>query len=177
MKADSRVSRRPTYPGGWKGALDDPVLMSAMSWEVGESSVLGRENGQVPDVRVRVFGAQSEEAQETSLHDPCGSRWPIDWCDVGCCHHPGPDFAPLLQWVSMDAQALASLGTQHPDGIIYVDASAFKEDQSKIWIPEGEVAVGLRYPDGSYSNFVPLERWEDSGAGETGAAPASIRGN
>ena len=71
----------------------------------------------------------------------------------------GCAYGVCLGWsIGATRQTLADCGTLGKDGVIYVQTSDLKENPEKIRIPDGEVAVGLRYPDGSYSNFVPLER-------------------
>jgi hypothetical protein len=65
-----------------------------------------------------------------------------------------------LHWLPVDREALVAMGELR-DGIIYVETTQFPDDHKKIRIPEGEVAVGLQYPDGSYSNFIPLSSYEE----------------
>ena len=67
-------------------------------------------------------------------------------------------FGARLSWLPIKRGVLAGMGNLHSDGIIYVESTAFREQQDNIRIPDGEVAVGLRYGDGTYSNFIPLER-------------------
>jgi hypothetical protein len=44
-------------------------------------------------------------------------------------------------------------------GFPYVEGPLSEHNIDEIWIPTGSAAVGLRYPNGVLSNFVPLERW------------------
>ena len=66
-------------------------------------------------------------------------------------------------WVRhVSGDELAGLGAYHEDGTIHVDEDAYDkkypEFKNVAPVPDGDVAVGLRYPDGTYTNFVPLVR-------------------
>ena len=77
-------------------------------------------------------------------------------------------FSALLDWLPIKRGVLAGMGKLHSDGIIYVESAPFQDQQDKIRIPDGEVAVGLRYGDGTYSNFIPLERRRGKVGGKLG---------
>ena len=61
-----------------------------------------------------------------------------------------------------------------PDGTLVVHSEYFSTEKisdgterSVIRIPDGEIAVGFRYPNGKYTNFVPLTRGEGWGINGT----------
>lgn len=60
------------------------------------------------------------------------------------------------------AEEIAGLGVEAHDGTLHVrDVEFFKAHPDRggeVPVPDGEIAVGLRNPDGSYTNFVPLQR-------------------
>jgi hypothetical protein len=79
---------------------------------------------------------------------------------------------PYLPFVPTERGQFVALGRLDPDGVTNVDAGAFKDQGQKlVRIPEGNVAVGLRLSDGTYTNFVPLEKL----AGSTDPAPTPTR--
>ena len=43
-----------------------------------------------------------------------------------------------------------------PDGTLVVHSEYYSPERNFLRIPDGEVSVGFRYPDGKYTNFVPL---------------------
>jgi len=53
---------------------------------------------------------------------------------------------------------LLARGTVLPDKTVFVDNPHLDQYPDELLIPPGDVAVGLKYADGSYSNFVQLER-------------------
>ena len=60
----------------------------------------------------------------------------------------------------VDRETLVAKGVVR-DKIVYVESPQFPDDPKKIPIPDGEVVMALQYPDGSYSNFIPLASYED----------------
>jgi hypothetical protein len=53
---------------------------------------------------------------------------------------------------------LMGLRPEERDGISYIDGSKYSGWPERMGVPPGEVACALGYPDGTYSNFVPLVR-------------------
>jgi hypothetical protein len=61
-------------------------------------------------------------------------------------------------WTPVPRADLLRMGKGQADGTILISNPRLAEHADWIMVPDGEVAVGLRYADGSYSNFVPLTR-------------------
>lgn len=64
--------------------------------------------------------------------------------------------------VSVNSEQLAGLGKEDQRGVLHVDRVDYDRANPgaslDLPVPEGDVAVGLCYPDGTYTNFVPLVR-------------------
>ena len=79
------------------------------------------------------------------------------------------DCGQYLRIIPTEQGEFLALGTTDSDGVVDVEAASFKDQgRDAIRIPDGEVAVGLRLSDGTYTNFVPLEK-----LAETARATAS----
>ncbi len=64
----------------------------------------------------------------------------------------------LQEWDEVSVEDLIGRGSLLADGTIFVDNPRSKDYPERLLIPPGPVAIGLKYADGSYSNFVPLDR-------------------
>lgn len=92
------------------------------------------------------------------------------WADAdGRLHHIRYPFDPEMyatsagggvfqRWDEIGPEALAALGGEEREGLIYVDGAKYGGWPERVGVPPGEVACGLGYADGTYSNFVPLVR-------------------
>ena len=64
--------------------------------------------------------------------------------------------------VEVSGETLASLGKMNEDGTYHISSADCRDllpgGPLVVPVPEGDVAVGIIYEDGSYSNFVALER-------------------
>jgi len=73
-------------------------------------------------------------------------------------YNAGAAYGVARPAMRVSREELVQSGKEGEDGTVYVDSSTFGQKPDVVRVPDGEVAVALRYPDGSYSNFVLLVR-------------------
>jgi hypothetical protein len=79
------------------------------------------------------------------------------------CDQPIWPCSRVLTFLAFEVpmRGLSSAGCQADDGTVHLDGEDIHRllaSYTGLAVPEGDVAVGLRYPDGTYTNFVPLWR-------------------
>jgi hypothetical protein len=111
---------------------------------------MAAEIGKHRDRLVLVFEAQDDDGGKPSA--------------VKVVYHRGPPYdmgvmgGVCAPWIGVSRDELIRRGDKLPDGSIVVADPQPEDHPDWLLIPHGEVAGGLQYPDGSYSNFVPLRR-------------------
>jgi len=130
------------------------IAVGAWVWgEGGDGTnciVMAAEMGKHRNRLVLLFEAQDDDCRKPFAVRVVYHRDP--YYDMGVM---GGVRAP---WIGVARDELIRRGDKLPDGSIVVADPQLGEHPDWLLIPDGEVAVGLQYPDGSYSNFVPLRR-------------------
>lgn len=144
-----------------QGLLTLAALMG--DGDVGILSIDALELADIRDAVVLVF--EDEEEEMVVYIQPLSEESTV----IGGSH------GATLPAVAVSKVRAAALAQSTFEGIACIEGPVNESNTREIWIPPGQVVVGLRYANGTFSNFVPLERWssEEQGIGNPGRSASN----